>query len=157
MNEYLQLTTQQRQVLLDKPMLEGACLWFCVLFLFRGALHVYDNHDGTTHKFQYRYWSAVMFHVVCCSILRRANNHIDRKLEEVIEIAEWTPLLNTDNGWQLLPTIKKWWTKQTHAQRMDFCWSCISYSCVCLKKHKGRNVAHILFVNWGVRAKTVNI
>ena len=40
-------------------------------------------------------------------IVRRAQDHIDQKLGEAIETAETTPLLNTDNGWQLLPTIRK--------------------------------------------------
>ena len=40
-------------------------------------------------------------------IIRRARDHIDRKLGEAIEIAETAPPLNTDSGWQLLPTIRK--------------------------------------------------
>jgi hypothetical protein len=40
-------------------------------------------------------------------IIRRAQDHVDRKLGEAVEIAETTPLLNTDSGWQLLPAIRK--------------------------------------------------
>jgi hypothetical protein len=34
-------------------------------------------------------------------------DHVDRKLMEAIEIAENNPQLNTNSGWQLLPTITK--------------------------------------------------
>ena len=40
-------------------------------------------------------------------IIRRAKDHVDRKLREAIKIAEISPQLNTDSGWQLLPTIRK--------------------------------------------------
>ncbi|MCG8626654.1 MAG: hypothetical protein MJE68_32220, partial [Proteobacteria bacterium] len=37
----------------------------------------------------------------------RTQDHVDRKLMEAIEIAENRPRLNTDSGWQLLPTVRK--------------------------------------------------
>ena len=41
------------------------------------------------------------------TIIRRTQDHVDRKLMEAIEIAENRPRLNTDSGWQLLPTVRK--------------------------------------------------
>ena len=40
-------------------------------------------------------------------IVWRARDRVDRKLGEAIEIAETVAPLNTDSGWQLLPTIRK--------------------------------------------------
>ena len=40
-------------------------------------------------------------------IIHRARDHVDHKLGEAIEIAEAAPPLNTDGGWQLLPTMRK--------------------------------------------------
>lgn len=52
-------------------------------------------------------------------IVRRTNDHVDRKLAEMIEIAETSPLINTDGGLRLLPTIRKRsLAKRTHAQKL---------------------------------------
>ena len=52
-------------------------------------------------------------------IVRRTNDHVDRKLAEAIEIAETSPPINTDSGWRLLPTIRKRsLAKRTHAQKL---------------------------------------
>ena len=40
-------------------------------------------------------------------IVRRTNDHVDRKLAEAIEKAETSPPINTDSGWRLPPTIGK--------------------------------------------------
>lgn len=39
-------------------------------------------------------------------IVNRAKDHVDRKITEAITIAEEKPTINTDRGWQLLPTIR---------------------------------------------------
>ena len=39
-------------------------------------------------------------------IVSRAKDHVDRKITEAINIAEANPTVNTDRGWQLLPTIR---------------------------------------------------
>ena len=39
-------------------------------------------------------------------IIVRTRDHVDRKLMEAIHIAKRTPTLNSDRGWQLLPTIR---------------------------------------------------
>ena len=49
-------------------------------------------------------------------IVRRTNDHVDRKLAEAIEIAETSPPIS---GWRLLPTIRKRsLAKRTHAQKL---------------------------------------
>ena len=39
-------------------------------------------------------------------IISRTKDHVDRKLTEAIHIAEDSPELNTDHGWQLLQTVR---------------------------------------------------
>ena len=52
-------------------------------------------------------------------IVRRTNDHVNRKLAEAIEIAETSPPINTDSGWRLLPTIRKrLLAKHMHAQKL---------------------------------------
>ena len=59
-------------------------------------------HFGTEHNGE-----AVPEIPFSAKIVRRARDHVDRKLGEAIEIAETVPPLNTDSGWQLLPMIRK--------------------------------------------------
>lgn len=70
--------------------------------LNRNEQNPWGAHYGTAHK-----GSPVPTIPFTARIIRRAQDHVDRKLGEAIEIAETTPLLNTDSGWQLLPTIRK--------------------------------------------------
>ena len=70
--------------------------------LNRNEQNPWGAHYGTAHKS-----SPVPTIPFTARIIRRAQDHVDRKLGEAIEIAETTPLLNTDSGWQLLPTIRK--------------------------------------------------
>ena len=50
-------------------------------------------------------------------MIARPRDHVDRKLPEVIYIAEESPALNTDRGWQLLPTIQTRLTGGTRLTR----------------------------------------
>ena len=43
-------------------------------------------------------------------VIRRTCDHVDCKLVEATKITEAAPPLNTDSGWQLLPTIRSWST-----------------------------------------------
>ena len=70
--------------------------------LNRNEQNPWGAHYGTTHK-----GSPVPTIPFTARIIRRAQDHVDHKLGEAIEIAETTPQLNTDSGWQLLPTIRK--------------------------------------------------
>ena len=45
--------------------------------------------------------------------------HLDRKLGKAIEIAKTTPHLNTNSGWQLLPTIRKNCQHSAHMRRTE--------------------------------------
>ena len=52
-------------------------------------------------------------------IMRRTNDHVDRKLAEAIEIAEISPPINMESGWRLLSTIRKRsLANRTHAQKL---------------------------------------
>ena len=70
--------------------------------LNRNEQNPWGAHYGTIHK-----GSPVPTVPFTARIVRRAQDHVDRKLSEAIEMAETTPQLNTDSGWQLVPTIRK--------------------------------------------------
>ena len=46
-------------------------------------------------------------HPFKATIIRKTRDHVDLKLMDAREIAENNPHLNTDSGWQLLPTLRK--------------------------------------------------
>ena len=60
-------------------------------------------------------------------ITSRTHDHVDRKLTEAIHIAEESPSLNTDSGWQLLPTIR---TRPATTTTTTSTWG-IHHSCGC--------------------------
>ena len=72
--------------------------------------HFYNKHSGTpTPDLPFT-----------AKIVKRTTDHVERKLSEAIEIAETSPLINTDSGWRLLPTIRKRsLPRRTHAQKTD--------------------------------------
>ena len=65
----------------------------------RDIQNPWGAHFGTEHNGE-----AVPEIPFSAKIVRRARDHVDRKLGEAIEIAETVPPLNTDSGWQLATT-----------------------------------------------------
>ena len=52
-------------------------------------------------------------------IVRRIDDHVDRKLAEAIHTGETSPPINTDRSWRLLPTVRKRsLDKCTHEQKL---------------------------------------
>ena len=54
------------------------------------------------------------------TIIKRTQNHVNRKLMEAIDMAENNLQLNIDNGWQLLPTITTRVTRRRVAYTIFF-------------------------------------
>ena len=68
--------------------------------LNRNEQNTWGAHYGTIHK------GSPVPTVPFTARIVRAQDQVDHELSEDIEIAETTSQLNTESGWQLLPTIR---------------------------------------------------